>query len=128
MKTILCIALLIPGLVFGATVTFNLTDFLGTTQTLQRKTVEIVPLSTVRGSGETVVLSEKRTFSTGTNGVFTATNMSYGLYRVSVVGNSSSTFRILVPETSSNLLASDLIHNGPIGVLHSEDGRPLLLE
>lgn len=95
----------------AANVTFNLTDILQTTQPLQKKTVVLTPQSTPRTNATNmIVVSEPRYFNLGTNATFTATNLVYGNYLVSVWSlNSTSQFRILVPNTNSALYASDLL-------------------
>jgi hypothetical protein len=129
MKTIaLILSLLFCFTVGAADVTFNLVDFIGTVQTLQRKTVWIDPLATVRGSGNNVVMSERRQFSTGTNGIFTATNMVEGAYRVTVFGVNTSVFRVNIPDTNGTLIASDYLETGNVGALETEEGQTLDLE
>lgn len=128
MKTILAI-LLCPITVFAADVTFNLTDFLGTVETLKRKTVRIDPRSTARANVTNVVLSERRFFSTGTNGIFTATNMVEGLYGVTVFGqNYTNVFYVNIPSTNGTLQASDYLTTLSTGVLETEEGQPLDIE
>lgn len=92
-------------------VQFNLGDILTSVQTLQRKTVQLIPESTVRtNTNNVIVVSERRFFNTGTNGSFTATNVVFGNYLVEVWGQTyTSRFRILVPDTAANFYASDLI-------------------
>lgn len=125
----LCVLALCPLVAFAADVTFNLTDFLGTVDTLKRKQAMIEPRNTVRANGNSVVTSERRFFNTGTNGVFTATNMLDGLYRVTVSGlNYTSVFHINLPATNGALQASDYITSLDSGVLETEDGIPIDLE
>jgi hypothetical protein len=128
MKTFL-ILLLSVGVALGADVTFNLVDILGTTVPIQRKTVRIEPLSTVRGNGNNVVVSERRFFSTGTNGTFTATNLNEGSYRVVVLGNTyTSVFRINVIDTNGALTASSILETSSTTALETEEGQTLDLE
>lgn len=132
MKTFFTITFLVCALFAGAAdVTFNLKDFLQTVQPLQRRTTLIEPLSTVRAnnSSNTVILSERRLFNTGTNGAFTATNMVEGVYRVSVYGiNYTSVFRVNIPDTNGTLMASDYLVSGNPFAIDAEDGQPLELE
>jgi hypothetical protein len=122
--------LLLPSLAFGAaTVTFNLTDFLGTVETLKKKQVRIEPLSTVRGSGTTVVTSERRFVQTSTLGVFTLTNVNEGLYRVIVSGNNyTSVFHVNIPDTNGTLTASEHLAVLASGALQTDEGTILLLD
>jgi hypothetical protein len=131
MKTYATIVVLVlVGIIAdAATVTFNLTDFLGTVQTLQRKTALVEPLSTVRQNGSNLVLSERRQFSTGTNGIFIATNMNEGTYQVRVYGGSyTSVFRVNIPSTNGALVASDYLTSISSTALDTEEGQTLDLE
>lgn len=121
MKTTLLI-LFLAFASFGANVTFTLSDILGTQQTIQRRTVEIAPMSTPRtNAGPVVVLSDRRFFNTGTNGTFVATNLVFGIYQVSVWGiNYTSVFHVAIPETSSSYNAVDLVINLASGLADSE--------
>jgi hypothetical protein len=132
MKTFLTIAVVlvfaITG-IFAANVTFNLTDFLGTVETIKRSTALIEPRSAPRSSITNVVLKESRFFNTGTNGIFTATNMVDGLYRVTVKGiNFTSVFHVNIPSTNGTLQASDYLTTLSTGALETEEGQPLDLE
>ncbi len=122
--------LLIPCSVFGAaTVTFNLTDFVATTP--QRKTMMVAPMSTPRGNSgnSTVIMSERRYYNTGTNGVVSITNMNEGLYQCSLYGNTStSVFRVNVPDTNGTLNASDILITLSTVALETEEGTTLDLE
>lgn len=132
MKTQFLIAGLLISTIAGilaADVTFNLTDFLGTVDTLKRRTALIEPRSTPRANGSNVVIKESRFFSTGTNGIFTATNMADGMYRVTVSGiNFTSVFHINIPSTNGTLTASDYLTTVSTGALESEEGQPIDLE
>lgn len=132
MKTywLLAIGLLaIAAAAVAADVTFNLTDFLGTVDTLKRKQVIIEHRNTVRANGVNVVTGERRFFNTGTNAVFTTTNMLDGLYRTTVYGgNYTSVFHINIPDTNGAINASDYITSLDTGVLETEDGVPIDLE
>lgn len=120
---------LLAGNVFAANVTFNLTDFIGTVQTLQRRQVVVEPRSTVKSNSTNAVMSERRFFNTGTNGIFTATNMTDGLYRVSVMGlNNTSVFHVNIPSTNGTLQASDYLITLATGALETEDGQTIDLE
>lgn len=115
----------------AADVVFNLKDFLQTVQPLQKRTALIEPLSTTRANtaSNTVILSERRFFNTGTNGTFTTTNMMEGVYRVSVYGlNYTSVFRVNIPDTNGTLQASDLLMSGNPYAIETEDGQTLELE
>ncbi len=126
---VILILLLSVSVALGANVTFNLVDILGTAVPIQRKTVRVEPLSTVRGNGNNVVISDRRFFNTGTNGIFTATNLSEGEYRVFVLGNTyTSVFRINVPDTNGTLTASSLIQTGSETALETEEGQTLDIE
>lgn len=115
--------------ILAADVTFNLTDFLGTVETLKRRTVLIEPRSTSRANVTNVVLSERRFFNTGTNGIFTTTNMIEGLYRVTVSGiNYTSIFHVNIPSTNGTLQASDYLTTLSTGALETEEGQPLDIE
>lgn len=120
---------LLVGIAAAANVTFNLTDFLGTVDTLKRRTALVEPRSTVKANSTNVVTSERRFFSTGSNGIFTATNMVEGLYRVTVSGiNYTSVFHVNIPDTNGAVQASDYITSLASGALESEDGQPIDLE
>lgn len=122
--------LLIPFSAFGAaTVTFNLADFVASTP--QRKTMMVVPLSTPRGNSgnSTVIMSERKYYNTGTNGVVTITNMNEGLYQCSLYGlTSTSVFRVNVPDTNGTLVASDILITPSTVALETEEGTTLDLE
>lgn len=131
MKTLLplCLCVFVAIGLFAADVTFNLTDFLGTVETLKRKQAMIEPRNTVRANGNSVVTSEPRFFNTGTNGVFIATNMLDGLYRATVFGlNKTSVFHVNIPATNGAINASDYVTSLDSGVLETEDGIPIDLE
>lgn len=131
MKTLslfLCLVLA-AILASAADVTFNLVDIVGTAVPIQRKTVTIQPLSTIRANGNNTVISERRFFNTGTNGTFIVTNLNEGEYRVTVPGNSfTSVFRINVPDTNGALVASALLVSGNQTALETEEGQTLDLE
>lgn len=130
MKTASILALfLVAVLAQAANVTFNLTDFLGTVETLKRRQATLEPRSTVRGNSTNLVMSERRYFNTGTNGIFTATNLNEGLYRVTVAGISyTSVFHINIPSTNGNLQASDYLTTLAGNALESEEGETIDLE
>lgn len=114
---------------FAANVTFNLTDFIGTVETLKRRTTLIEPRSTARANLTNVVLSERRFFQTGTNGIFTATNMVEGMYRVTVYGqNFTNQFHVNIPSTNGTIQASDYLTTVSTGALETEDGQTIDLE
>ena len=122
-------ALLCVILAKAADVTFNLTDFIGTVQNLQRKTAIVEPLTTVRQNGSNVVVSERRYYSTGKEGIFIATNMNEGLYQVRVYGNTfTSVFRVNIPSTNGTLTASDYLTSISSTALDTEEGQTLDLE
>lgn len=130
MKKKILLLLLVPACAFaGANVTFNLTDFLGSVDTLKRKTMTVQPLSTVRANGTNVVVSERRFYNTGTNAIVTITNMTEGIYRVTVWGgNYTSVFGIRIPDTNGTITASDHLTSLVSGALELDDGRILLLD
>ena len=124
---ILFIAIAAPLL--AATVTFNLTDFLGSLDTLKRKQMAVQPLSTVRANGTNIMTSERRFYNTGTNALIILTNMAEGLYRVTVYGGSyTSVFGIHIPDTNGNLTASDRLTTLASGALETDEGTTLLLD
>ena len=129
MKPLLAILLLGAVTAGAANVRFNLRDFINTTQPLVRRTVEIQPQSTPLASGTNVVLSERRYFTTGTSGEFTATNMTEGTYRVLVYGPTfTNIFRINVPAASVETNASAILISSANNGLETEDGRSIDLE
>lgn len=93
----------------GAHVAFNLADF--ALANLTNRVVHLTPQSTPRtNTGALVVTSDRRRYWTDTNGTFTASNLVYGVYRVDVFGAfTTTTFNILVPESSSLLSAYTLL-------------------
>lgn len=129
MKKLLTFLLLFPLAAFSATVTFNLLDFIQTTMPLTRRTMIIEPLSTVRQNGTNVITSERRFFNTGTNAIVIATNMNEGTYRCSVLGlNSTSVFRVNIPDTNGNLTASYYLVSASSTALETEEGTTIDLE
>jgi len=129
MKTAITLLLCIVSLfAFGADVTFNLKDFIQTTQPLQRRTLEIVPKSTPAANSTNVILSERRYYNLGTNAVITATNMVDGIYWCYAYGVSSTTlFKINIPDTNGTISAADYIFSSGSGI-DTENGIPLDLE
>jgi len=90
----------------AATVVFTLTDFTGTPATNK---LTLSPLSTPRTDAGRIVLSD-RSYFPGAAGIVTVSNLITGLYDCSISGRSSTTtFRILVPDTNAVLQASDLV-------------------
>lgn len=132
MKTSLSCAfafLLAIGLCIGADVTFNLKDFVAQVSQLQRRTVVVEPKSTPRQNSTNLIVSEIRYFSTGTNGIFVATNMNEGIYRVSVLGLTwTSVFRVNIPDTNGSLTASSLLISQSDGAIDTEEGQSIDLE
>ena len=132
MKTAITCALsflLAVGLCLGADVTFNLKDFIASVSQLQRKTVVVEPKTTPRQNSTNLIVSEIRYFNTGTNGIFTATNMNEGIYRCSVIGQTwTSIFRINIPDTNGSLTASSLLISQSDGALDTEEGQSIDLE
>ena len=130
MKTRILFFLLASLIVAGAAdVRFNLRDFLNTAQPLVRRTVEIQPQSSPLANGTNVIISERRFFSTGTAGEFTATNMVTGTYRVLVYGpTQTNIFRINVPDTSTTTNASAILISSANNGIETEDGRSIDLE
>lgn len=129
MKTAISLILCIVTLTaFSADVTFNLKDFIQTTQPLTRKTVMVVPKSTASASGNDLIMSERRYFNTGTNGTFTATNMVDGIYWCYAYGLTYTTlFRLNIPDTNGTIIASDYLFSGGSGI-DTENGIQIDLE
>lgn len=129
MKT--CITLLLcicATLAFSADVTFNLKDFINTTQPFQRRTLEIVPKFSPSSNGTNVITSERRYFNLGINAVITATNMVDGLYWCYAYGvSTTSRFAVLIPATNGTITASDYVTSIGSG-LETENGIPIDLE
>lgn len=122
---LLCIA---TTLAFSADVTFNLKDFVNTTQPFQRRTLEIVPKFAPSSNSTNVILSERRYFNLGTNAIVTATNMVDGLYWCYAYGVSvTSRFAVLIPATNGTITAADYVTSIGSG-LETENGIPIDLE
>ena len=115
---------------WGAIVVFHLRDFVSEVPGLSRKTMQIQPLSTVKGNVTNLVItSERRSYNIGTNAQANLTNMFGGEYRVFVMGNTwTSVFKINVPDTNGTLYASDLITSSTSTAIDNEDGTPLDIE
>jgi len=114
---------------WAATVVFNLTDFLQETPTLQRRVLQIQPITAVRGNTTNLVITaERRAWNTGTNAQVTVTNMVAGIYGCYVLGGTwTSSFRVNIPDTNGTLYASDLI-TSPSSGMDYEDGTPMEFE
>lgn len=113
----------------AANVRFNLRDFLSTSQPLVRRTAVIEPQSTPQSEGTNVIVSERRTFTTGPQGEFTATNVVEGTYRVLVYGPTrTNIFRINVPAVSYETNASDILISSANDGIDTEDGRSIDIE
>lgn len=132
MKTKLALLLsfiLTASVIHAANVRFNLRDFLQTTQPLVRRTVVIEPQSTPQAEGTNIVISERRTFSTGPQGEFTATNVVEGTYRCIVYGPTrTNIFRINVPAVSYETNASAILISSANDGIETEDGRSIDIE
>lgn len=130
MKRLLSIAFVLSlATAFAADVQFNLKDFIASVQQLQRKVVMIEPAFSARGNSTNVIVAERRFFNTGTSGVFTATNMSDGIYRCTVNGLTwTSVFRISIPSTNGTLIASALLISPSDSALDTEEGESIDLE
>jgi hypothetical protein len=91
----------------AAHVTFNLTDF--TTQPVTNKTLLLTSLSTPRTNGTTVVITDRRAYTTDTNGSVTVSNLVYGNYRCELRADWTFTpFTILVPEDANLYNATEV--------------------
>ena len=131
MKTAVTFFLLTIIAGISATVEFNLRDIIQTSQSLKLRTAVIEPLSTVKANtiSNTVILSERRIYNTGTNASFTATNLIDGLYRVYVYGNNAtSVFRVNIPSTNGTVYASDYLTSGNPFAVDTEDGLSIEIE
>jgi hypothetical protein len=81
----------------AAHVTFNMTDF--TAAPVTNKILRLTSLSTPRTNGTTIVITDRRSYLTDTNGSVTASNLVYGNYRCELLGDWTFTpFTILVPD------------------------------
>lgn len=121
--------ILTAGILTAGNVRFNLRDFLQTAQPLVRRTAVIEPQSAPQAEGTNIVISERRTFSTGTTGEFTATNMVEGTYRVLVFGPTrTNMFRINVPTFTGETNASTLLISSANDGIDTEDGRSIDIE
>ena len=110
-------------------VRFNLTDFLSTSQPLIRRTVVIEPQSAPLANGSNVVIQERRSFNTGTNRQFTATNVTEGVYRCIVYGTTfTNVFRINVPSATGETNASAILISAADNGIETEDGRSIDIE
>lgn len=129
MKTTITLLFCLASLfAHGADVTFNLKDFIQTTQPLQRRTLEIVPKSSPSSNSTNIILSERRYYNLGTNAVVTATNMVDGIYWCYAYGLSYTThFRINIPDTNGTISAADYIFSTGSGI-DTENGIELDLE
>ena len=120
---------LTAAMIHGANVRFNLRDFLSTSQPLVRRTAVVEPQSSPQSSSTNVILSERRTFTTGPQGEFTATNMVEGVYRVLVYGPTrTNIFRIVVPDVAYETNASSLLISSANDGIDTEDGRSIDIE
>lgn len=129
MKTALAILLASVLAASAGNVRFNLRDFIQTSQTLARRTVIVYPQSAPQSSGTNIVLTETRSFMTGTNGAFTATNMVEGTYRCVVKAyDKDHVFRVNVPSFSGETNASYLLISAADNGLETEDGRSIDIE
>ncbi len=129
MKTIISIMLcFLTPYAFGATVVFNLKDFVNTTQPFQRRTFEIVPKFTPLSNSTNLILSERRYYNLGTSAIVTATNMVDGLYWCYAYGVSYTTrFAVNIPATNGTISAADFVTSIGNG-LETENGIPIDLE
>jgi hypothetical protein len=130
MKIKLSILVLLLAFTAGAVdVRFNLRDFLSTSQPLVRRTALIEPQSAPMANGTNVIIQERRYFTTGTQGEFTATNMVQGTYRVLVYGPTyTNVFRINVPDTTGSTNASSILISSANNGIETEDGRSIDIE
>ena len=113
----------------AANVRFNLRDFLESPAQLVRRQAVMEPQSSPLASGTNVVLSERRTFNTGSAAEFTATNVVEGVYRVIVYGPTrTNMFRILVPDVAYETNASAILISSTDTGIDTEDGRSIDIE
>jgi hypothetical protein len=90
-------------------VQFNLADF-ALAGSLTNRTLHMTPLTSPLLSGSTVVSGDRRSYNTGTNQSVTASNVSTAIYKVELVGDFKTTvFNILVPDTNTTVIASELV-------------------
>jgi hypothetical protein len=103
--------MLVPVMAFAADVTFSFKDFTGNNGQLQRKTVQIDPLSAVLSPDNVVtVAAERRFYNLGTNTIITVSNMVYGSYLISIFGTTrTSIYRIYIPDTNGTINAAGYI-------------------
>jgi len=108
MKAIIACLLIVALGLQAATVDFDLSDFI--TGAIKRRTVYITPLSTPRTNATSVITSDSLRFYTDTSGQFSATNVQYGNYQVTILGPFTNTvFTILVPDDANTYDVIDLI-------------------
>lgn len=128
------LALLLSFVLTAATLTaanvrFNLRDFLESPAQLVRRQAVMEPQSSPLASGTNVVLSERRTFNTGSAAEFTATNVVEGVYRIIVYGPTrTNMFRILVPDVAYETNASAILISDSDSGIDMEDGRGIDIE
>lgn len=127
MKTISLLIAISLGLTVcrAANVTFNLADF--TTKVITNRVVFITPKSTPKSNPIDLILSrDRKTYVSDTNGTFTVTNMTYGLYQCQLQGPFAKTeFRIYVTDTNGTLNASDLLVSSAENGLDTDDGQSI---
>jgi hypothetical protein len=129
MKALACLlSILALFTVNAADVTFNLADF--TTSVITNRVVFVTPKSTPRSNPTDLILSrDRKTYVSDTNGTFTVTNMTYGLYQCQLQGPFAKTdFRVYVTDTNGTLNASDLLVSASDASLDAEDGQSIDLE
>jgi hypothetical protein len=94
----------------AADVTFHLSDF--GAAALNKKSFRLTSLSTPRTAGGRIIVGDTKAIATDAAGDVT-TNLVYGNYRIDLAGGSplspTTSFLILVPDTSDALDAGDLI-------------------
>jgi hypothetical protein len=94
----------------SAHVYFNLSDFGLDTAAHSNRLTRLIPQSTPRADGSTIISSETRTFTNSPTATFLASNLVTGVYKVEIPGRWTTTlFNILVPDDSLTYNANTLI-------------------
>lgn len=123
LRWVVLLLILRAGPCIAAHLTFDLNDF-SLTGSIAKRKVEMFPdaRSFPRTNGVQVITADYFTFTTSTNGTYTRSNVTAGIYRVVVTGPTTpTTFYITVPVTT-NLVQVSAIFGVNVGNLMYDDG------